>query len=588
MDQFSQYLLALFAFLPILFAGGLVISLRWPASRAMPVAFLTAAGLALYIWEVPGLQVAAASLKGLVIAVSLLYIIFGAILLLNTLRESGGLSVIRQGFTSLSPDRRIQVIVIAWLFGAFIEGSAGFGSPAAVAVPLLVGLGFPPLAAIIAGMLIQSTPVSFGAVGTPILVGVNNGLSNVLPDAAVRGEFLLEVTDKVAVLHAACGTFIPLTVVCILTRFFGANRSWAEGLRAWRFALFAAFSMTIPYVLVAWWLGPEFPSLLGSLVGLAIVVPAARSGFLLPRDGTWDFPDRESWPVDWISQGEAPRPEPGSSMGFARAWSPYLLVVALLVLTRLKGIQFSGSSIGEWLGGVSLGFADLFSSGIRAKFQPLYLPGGIFIIASLATFFLHRMSRPSFGRAVRDSLRITLKASVALVFTVPMAQVFINSGTEALPGGMPQALANGVAGLAGETWPLFSTFVGGFGAFVAGSNTISNMTFAEFQYLAALKIDADPGWVTALQAVGGAAGNVICIHNVVAASAVVGMVGREGAVIRKTFLPFVGYALFAGSIGYALIWKDSKGWVNLGSMAALAMVLLAAWIICSGRDKGRS
>ena len=136
MDQFSQYLLALFAFLPILFAGGLVIGLRWPASRAMPVAFLTAAGLALYIWEVPGSQVAAASLKGLVIAVSLLYIIFGAILLLNTLRESGGLSVIRQGFTSLSPDRRVQVIVIAWLFGAFIEGSAGFGSPAAVAVPL--------------------------------------------------------------------------------------------------------------------------------------------------------------------------------------------------------------------------------------------------------------------------------------------------------------------------------------------------------------------------------------------------------------------------------------------------------------------
>ena len=145
-----------------------------------------------------------------------------------------------------------------------------------------------------------------------------------------------------------------------------------------------------------------------------------------------------------------------------------------------------------------------------------------------------------------------LKASVALVFTVPMAQVFINSGTASTPG-MPHALATGVAALAGDAWPLFSTFIGGFGAFVAGSNTISNMTFAEFQYLAALKIEADPGWVTALQAVGGAAGNVICIHNVVAASAVVGMVGREGSVIRKTFLPFAGYALFAGSLGYAVI-----------------------------------
>ena len=584
----EQYLAAFFAFMPILLAGGFVIGLRWPASRAMPIGYLSAAGLALYFWKVPGLQVAAASVKGLVIAASLLYIVFGAILLLNTLRESGGLAVIRRGFTSLSPDRRVQVIVIAWLFGAFIEGSAGFGSPAAVVVPLLVGLGFPPLAAIISGMLIQSTPVSFGAVGTPILVGISDGLSNVLGGVSEvdREAFLQEVTGNVALLHAACGTFIPLTVVCILTRYFGVNRSWAEGLRAWRFALFAAFSMTVPYVLVAQWLGPEFPSLLGSLVGLAIVVPAARAGFLLPRDGVWDFPDRNIWPAGWSARGGVPGPEPTVSMGFARAWMPYILVVILLVLTRLKGVQFAGEPVGVWLRGACFEAPDLFGTGIGAKFQPLYLPGGIFIAASLATIFLHRMSRVAFHRAVRDSYRTMLKASVALVFTVPMAQVFINSATAATPG-MPHALATGVAALAGDAWPLFSTFIGGFGAFVAGSNTISNMTFAEFQYLAALKIEADPGWVTALQAVGGAAGNVICIHNVVAASAVVGMVGREGSVIRKTFLPFAGYALFAGSLGYAVIWKDTKGWFNLGSVLAAVMVALAVWAIYSGRDRGR-
>ena len=96
---------------------------------------------------------------------------------MNTLQQSGALRTIRRGFTDITPDRRIQVIIIAWLFGSFIEGSAGFGTPAAVAVPLLVGLGFPALAAVVAGMLIQSTPVSFGAAGTPILVGVSTGLS---------------------------------------------------------------------------------------------------------------------------------------------------------------------------------------------------------------------------------------------------------------------------------------------------------------------------------------------------------------------------------------------------------------------------
>ena len=107
----------------------------------------------------------------------ILWIIFGAILLLNTLKHSGGITAIRNGFSGISPDRRVQAIIVAWLFGSFIEGASGFGTPAAVAVPLLVGLGFPGLAAVTAGMIIQSTPVSFGAAGTPILIGVNTGLA---------------------------------------------------------------------------------------------------------------------------------------------------------------------------------------------------------------------------------------------------------------------------------------------------------------------------------------------------------------------------------------------------------------------------
>ena len=175
--------LAALAFLPIAVVALFLVVLRWPASRAMPLSYLTAAGLALLVWQVAFVDVAAATFKGLVIATSLLYIIFGAILLLNTLRESGALQVIRRGFMDVSPDRRVQVIIIAWLFGSFIEGAAGFGTPAAVAVPLMVGLGFPAMAAVVSGMVIQSSPVSFGALGTPILVGVNKGLEG---DAAVQ------------------------------------------------------------------------------------------------------------------------------------------------------------------------------------------------------------------------------------------------------------------------------------------------------------------------------------------------------------------------------------------------------------------
>ena len=171
-------------------------------------------------------RVGGASLLGLLIAATLLYIIFGAILLLNTLQQSGALSVIRQGFTDISPDRRVQVILVAWLFGSFIEGSAGFGTPAAVAVPLMVGLGFPGMAAVVAGMLIQCTPVSFGALGTPILVGVGSGLDGdaaVLAFAEASGHgdwrgFLAMIGFKVAVLHVVAGTLVPLIVVSLMTR----------------------------------------------------------------------------------------------------------------------------------------------------------------------------------------------------------------------------------------------------------------------------------------------------------------------------------------------------------------------------------
>ena len=153
-----------------------------------------------------------------------------------------------------------------------------------------------------------------------------------------------------------------------------------------------------------------------------------------------------------------------------------------------------------------------------------------------------------------ESFKTTAKASIALVFTVPMVQVFLHTdGGLAGYEKMPIVLANGVAALAGEAYPLLAPVLGGFGAFVAGSNTISNMMFSLFQFNVGMKIGVDPTWMVALQAVGGAAGNVICVHNVVSASAVVGLTGREGDVIRKTLLVFVYYALTAGVIGFVFL-----------------------------------
>ena len=602
----SSATLAILSLLPIVTVAVFLVMLRWPASRAMPLSYLVAAALALWVWQVPAIQIGAATVNGLVVAATLLYIIFGAILLLNTLQQSGAFRTIRRGFTSITPDRRVQVIIIAWLFGSFIEGSAGFGTPAAVAVPLLVGLGFPGMAAVMSGMIIQSTPVTFGAAGTPILVGVNTGLSAdpaIATFATQAGydwpSFLAMIGFKAAVLHTIAGTLVPLILVAFLTRFFGKDRSFADGLRIWKFALFAAVAMTLPYLAVAYLLGPEFPALLGGLIGLAIVVPAARRGFLMPPpDEVWDFDQKDTWDPSWTGSIEVKDlPHRSGEMGLLKAWSPYVLVAVLLVLTRLV------VPLREWLqepaGAISLlgcqfslqrfSCPSIFDTDVSTNVQPLFLPGTVFIVSSLATFVFHRVDLRSYKESWSRSLRTAAAASVALVFTVPMVQVFINSGGgDAGYERMPIALADGVAVLVGGAWPIFAPFIGGVGAAVAGSNTVSNMMFSLFQFEVGQRIGVDPTWIVALQAIGGAAGNIICVHNVVAASAVVGLLGREGAVIRMTLLPFVYYALLPGAVGYLIVWYAQTGILNAGSFIALLIAATAAYIIVRFGRRPRS
>ncbi|MGB1927347.1 MAG: L-lactate permease, partial [Rubripirellula sp.] len=322
-------------------------------------------------------------------------------------------------------------------------------------------------------------------------------------------------------------------------------------------ALFAALAMTIPYVVISHplVLGPEFPSLLGALIGLAIVIPAARSGFLISDQAPWEFPKSSQWESSWVGKYEIQLEVPPQWMTLGRAWVPYLVIAALLVLTRLPGF-----SLGPWVKSFKFpseqaSWENLLGTSVTVpSVEILYLPGTVFILASLLAIPLHQMRWQAVQRSFLCSTKMVTKASVALLFSVPMVQVFIHSGGGATGlSTMPDVLAGVVAEAAGSAWPVFASFVGGIGAFIAGSNTISNMMFSQFQFTVAQQIGADPLWVVALQAVGGAAGNVICVHNVVSACAVVGFIGREGEVIRLTLLMFIFYVLMAAFLGLLIV-----------------------------------
>ena len=581
-------LLSLLALAPILTIGVLLVGFRWPAKWAMPVGYVVVVIIGLTVWNLSAASIVASTIQGLIIALTILYIVFGALLLLATLSESGAVDTIRLAFTDISRDRRVQVIIIAFLFGSFIEGAAGFGTPAAVAAPLLLALGFPAMAAVMSGLIIQSTPVSFGAVGTPLLVGVQQGLAGGGPvERYLSGrnlELLPYVTDvitlRVVLIHAICGVLIPLILCCMLTGFFGQNRNFGEGLGIWKFAIFAALAMLIPYVLFGWLLGPEFPSLLGGPIGLLIVVFAARQGFLIP-ERPWDFGPRESWEEEWMGNidPEDLHPDPGhEQMGVARAWVPYVLVAILLVISRVI------PALAEWLSGIAIAWEDILGvPEISADFAPFYLPGFMFLLAIVATYFIHRMTRHEIVESWKVAGGQILGAAFALLLALPMVRVFINSGELYNASGlasMPVTLAEGAASLAGSTWPFFAPWIGALGAFVAGSNTVSNLTFSLFQFTTAVNIGvaASAAVVVAAQAVGGAAGNMITVHNVVAASATCGLLGKEGALIRKTIIPMTYYVILAGSITY--IWIYGFGF-NLGTIALIALigVLVALGVI---------
>lgn len=552
----STGFLALLAFSPILLAAVLLVGLRWPAKHAMPLVYLVTACVGLFAWDMSFNRVLASTVQGLLITLGLLWIIFGAILLLNTLKHSGGITAIRAGFATISPDRRIQAIIIAWLFGCFIEGASGFGTPAAIAAPLLVAIGFPAMAAVMLGMLVQSTPVSFGAVGTPIIVGVNTGLdtatigAQLVEQGSSWAQFLQLITSEVAIIHAIVGTVMPLVMVLMLTRFFGTEKSWKAGFEVLPFAIFAGLAFTIPYALTGVFLGPEFPSLGGGLIGLAIVTSAARMGFLLPKT-TWDFAPADKWPAEWLGTVEMKLDQlTAKPMSALRAWLPYVLVGVLLVISRVV------PEVSAALKGVMLNFPDLLGeTGVSANFQPLYLPGGILVTVVIATFFFHGMKLRDLGSAVKESSGVLLSAGFVLLFTVPMVRILINSGVNAAElSSMPILMARWVADSVGGIYPLLAPSIGALGAFIAGSNTVSNMMFSQFQFGVASSLGISSALIVAVQAIGAAAGNMVAIHNVVAASATVGLLGREGSILRKTIWPTLYYVLFTGLIALFAVY----------------------------------
>lgn len=547
-------MLALIAFLPILVVGLLMIRYNWPSTKAMPVGYVIALIIAGVFWKMPVRWMASATICGAINALDILLIIYGALLILGTLRKSGGIDGISNSMAYVSTDRRVQLILIGWLMEAFFEGAAGFGTPSAVAAPLLMGLGFPPLVAAMVALIGNSAPVTFGGAGTPVIGGLSHLKDQAIASGYAHGlyAFLSETGGFAGLLHFLVGSFIPLAMVCSMT--LVVDKSIKKGLAVWKLALFGGLIFTIPEVLIANFVGPELPTLLGSLISIPIFIAAVRAGFLVPED-SWDFKPRDKWEDDWEGtikaggmvmdghDGVASTPYVTSNdMSAAKAWAPYIIIGFLLLISRLKWLPFQGL-LSKW----DLNWANVFGTSLSRGIKPLYNPGIIpFMLVALIIPSMHGMDRKEAWKIWGDTFKQIRPTAIALIFALGLTYVMTNSGAATGVDSMVIVIAKTTASAVGKGWYIFAPLIGILGAFISGSNTVSNIMFAPLQFDAALQAGLPVIPIIALQAVGGAAGNMICVHNVVAALTTVGLVGKEGKVIRNNIVISIAYGVLAG------------------------------------------
>ena len=541
---------AIIAFVPLIVVVVLMIAFKWPAKRALPLAWALSLIIGGAIWKMGVMDMAAQTINGFLSAFTTLFIIFGAILIMNTLTASGAMSAINGMFKGVTKDARILAILIGFLFGAFIEGAAGFGTPAALAAPLLISVGFPPLAAAVVALICNSTPVCYGAVGTPTntaFTTIKGAIEATGASAETLEQWRMSLTFWSA-LQMAAGSFVML-ILCVglMCKLFGKEKKFSDVVPVIPYIIFILVVFDVIYLVIAAFIGPELVSLVAGVITLFVGLATARSGFLQPKE-TWTFAEENEWDKSWLSTTEVPEPKV-SDMPIVKAFVPYFLIILALVGTRLlqkAGVGFA-VFMNKWVLGGENGITIL---GVSWKWALLWSPGLIFIVVALLTIAIHGMKGEEASTAWKNAFKQIQGAAIALLFGVAMVNIFRFTNVTnpdlvlgGKSGSMLSIMAQGLAGLFQSAYIVVAPLIGVLGAFMSGSNTVSNTLFAGLQFETASILKMAPVLIVALQNNGGAIGNMICVNNVVAATATTGTSGNEGTIIKTNALPCLIYCI---------------------------------------------
>ncbi|WMJ73165.1 L-lactate permease [Cytophagaceae bacterium ABcell3] len=432
------------------------------------------------------------------IAVELAVILFGAIFFLNFLKINGAIDKIQGSLNSVTSDKRLQAILLAWLFGGFIEGASGFGTPAMIVAPLLASLGFPLMVAVVLPLMANTTAVTFGAVGTPVKIGFAG-----IESANAAGVFAASV-------NLLAGLLVPLFILFFVVRFTGGTLK-KDFKQAVPFALWAGLCFLVPYFLLSF-AGVEFPSMAGGLLGLFLCIISIRYKFLVPETQTG------------VSKPDL--------AGLVKAFMPYTLLCVLLVVGKLV---FRNVII-----------LDLWYEATRnfAVFQP----GMAFLTAILVLYLISPKFRSSKIKiAALDAFKVLPKPWVAIFFIAALAQNLLFVGREF-------SVIWQLTPYLSEAGVLFTAVAAGtFGSFAAGSATVSNLLFGREIYEAALAAGAGAVAALGMQLIGSGIGNALALQNIAVVQAAVKMEGEEKNILRQVVIPCMIYLVVAFLAGMLIL-----------------------------------
>jgi len=505
----------------------------WPSYISLPVAAALVYFLSLVHFRLDPNLVNATVANGALSALTPISIIWGAILLSQTMRRSGAEGVISEWLKRVSPNPVAQLMILGWAFPFMMEGSSGFGTPAAIAAPLLVGLGFDAAGVTILTLIMNSVPATFGAVGTPMWFGFSQ--------APLSQSEILVVSWKSAVVHTIAALVVPIIALRFLV-------GWREIRQNLLFIYLSILSCALPSLFLSR-INYEFPSLIGGAVGLCLSVLLAKYQVGLARTHA----DNEA--------GVAP---PSQGRERMLAFTPYLLLIAVLIVTRVRFLPLRGwlnaespamaldlGSLGTFSVSIALVFRldAIFGTSSAWSYNALFVPALIpFVVVVLLSVPLLRTDLLTLKKVVADATHRLSGPSITLVGALIMVQLMTLGGDNA----QTTIIGRTFAGVTGEGWPFFAPMLGALGAFFAGSATVSNLTFAGIQDSIARTLGFDRTSILALQSVGAAMGNMIAISNIVAVTSILGLKNQDGFVLKRTAIPLVAYALIAGIAGLLL------------------------------------